>query len=595
MRPGVFRCALGLVLGLTALRLPAQETFDAFSTRVAADWVRLSPQGATIAQYFTGAEQDALDRELVAFDSFTGLPIEPAVREKVVAQARQVLEQLRRHDVARLTPSQKVSAGVIETSMQRAIDTAPLADHWLVFQQFRGLQVTLVNFLSQSHPIRNRRDIENYLARLEKVAPLLDAGIAQARAQAERGIIAPRFILTTEIAQLDRFLADEPAKNVLVTSLDERIAKLAGLAAADRARFVQHAEQVVREAILPAYTRIRALIGSQVGGATDDAGLWRLPKGREAYAVALKANTTTELTADEIHALGMREVARIEAEMDRLLQELGLRTGSINARFSELNARLQPPAEPDPRPALLAEYSRLMRDAERRAESLFDLRPRAPVTVVREPPFTERTAAARYSQPAPDGSRPGIFWVPLPGPTYNMLLMRTLSYHEAVPGHHFQIALQQELPDIPRFRQLRVFSTGAAFAEGWGLYAEKVAAESGWYEGDRHGLLGQLSSELFRARRLVVDTGLHAKRWTRQQAIDYGISPSEVDRYVVYPGQACSYKIGELEILAQREKARRALGAKFSLKEFHNVLLRTGEVPMNVLSQAIDRYIAEAR
>jgi uncharacterized protein (DUF885 family) len=233
-----------------------------------------------------------------------------------------------------------------------------------------------------------------------------------------------------------------------------------------------------------------------------------------------------------------------------------------------------------------------LRDAERRAQTLFDLQPKAPVRILREPPFTEKSAAAHYSAPASDGSRPGTVWIPLPGPTFNILEMRTLTYHEGVPGHHFQVALQQELPQIPRFRQKRVFGNLSSFTEGWALYSEQLAAEAGWYDGDPKGRLGQLYDELFRARRLVVDTGLHAKHWTRQQAIDYGISAAEVERYVAMPGQACAYKIGELEILKQRAKTQSALGQKFSMKEFHNLVLQTGSVPLTVLGQVVDDYIA---
>src|SRR5262249_15892492 len=199
-----------------------------------------------------------------------------------------------------------------------------------------------------------------------------------------------------------------------------------------------------------------------------------------------------------------------------------------------------------------------------------------------------------YSAPSPDGSRPGTFQYPLRPSQMTKFGLRSVVYHETVPGHHFQIALQVENTTLPRFRQLGTFGGNGAFGEGWGLYAEHLAAESGWYGGDPEGLLGQLNWELFRARRLVVDTGLHAEHWTRQQAIDYGIEPSEVDRYVVWPGQACSYMIGELKLIELREKARQALGDKFSLREFHNVILRTGNVPFEVLGHEIDSYIASA-
>ena len=267
--------------------------------------------------------------------------------------------------------------------------------------------------------------------------------------------------------------------------------------------------------------------------------------------------------------------------------------------MKQLEAKLQPPADPDPRPALLARYDEILADAVKRSQALFDLQPKAPCVVKREPPFTEKTAAAHYNAPARDGSRPGTFWAPLPGPAFRLVGMKTLVYHEAIPGHHFQIALMQEMPGLPRFRQDRIFGGNAAHSEGWALYAENLAAESGWYDGDPVGLLGQLNDELFRARRLVVDTGIHAMKWTRQQALDYGLpvdNPvAEVERYVVFPGQACSYKIGMLKLIALRARAQAALGPKFSLKEFHNTVLRTGSVPLVVLEQVIDGWIAATK
>ena len=470
---------------------------------------------------------------------------------------------------------------------------AGFADQRFVFDQFRGLQLTVVNFLSQIHPLRTPRDVDNYLARLGRVAPVLDEGIEVARARAAKGTIPPAFILHATIDGIDRFLTAEPADNVLVTSLAARVKPIESLSQEARAAAAGAAERIVRDSIRPAFVRVRALLSEELAIATDDAGLWHLPHGAEAYAAALHVNTTTTLTAEEIHALGLREVSRIEGEMDRQLRDLGYTEGSVAARYALLEKSVQPAANPDPRPALLEEHARILRDAEVRAAELFDLRPKAPVQVLREPPFTEKNAAAHYSAPAPDGSRPGTVWIPLPGPDYRILEMRTLAYHEGVPGHHFQIALQQELPEIPVFRRKRVFGGLSAFAEGWGLYAEQLAVEAGWYSGDAKGRLGQLSDELFRARRLVVDTGLHAQHWTRQQAIDYGIPPAEVERYVVMPGQACAYKIGELEILAQRAKAQAALGSRFSMKKFHNLLLRTGTVPLAVLGQVVDADITE--
>ncbi|HVT74011.1 MAG TPA: DUF885 domain-containing protein [Lacunisphaera sp.] len=567
--------------------ITTQPDFDQWVDTFCDEWMRANPTLATQAQYFTGATQDALDRKLTS--------IAKGARADRVAIARRGLADLARFDSRRLTAEQRISAAVLQWQLQEVVDAEAFADFDFVFNQFGGLHVRLVNFLSQTHPIRNRRDIENYLARLELVAGEMDEGVAQAKDAGARGFLMPRFIVTAVLGQFDRFLADNPAGNVLVRSLDERAAKVAGLAPADRAAFVAAAARTVADAILPAFRRARELLQAQLPLATDDAGIWRLPGGDRAYAHALRQLTTTDYTAEQIHAIGLKEVARIEAEMDGYLKQLGFGTGTIKERMEKLEADSQPAAEPDPRPLLLQRYENILRDAERRAALLFDLRPRAPVVVLREPPFTEKTAAAHYTPPARDGSRPGTFWAPLPGPTYEMTEMRTLVYHEAVPGHHFQIALQQEETGLPRFRRDRLFGFISAHGEGWALYAEHLAAEAGWYEGDPRGHLGQLNDELFRARRLVVDTGLHALHWTRQQAIDYGIRPAEVDRYVVWPGQACSYKIGMLKILELRAKAQAALGPKFSLKEFHNVVLRTGTVPLAVLEQVIDDWIAGPR
>lgn len=577
--------ALLLAVVLAAPLFAADPAFDRFVENLAADWMRTDPQAATRQQYFSGPEQDALDRQLT--------PQTRAHRDARLALARRGLAELAKFNRNQFSDMQRSSATMLQWQLEDILNGAPYDEHSYVFDQFRGLQVTLVNFLSQTHPIRHARDIDNYLARLAQVASRIDEGLADARARAARGIIPPKFILTSTLAQLDRFLdGDNAKKNVLVVSLDERIGKLpatASISAADRARLRAAAEKVVTAEILPAFHRIKALLAEQQRHATDDAGIWRLSDGDKAYAAALRRNTTTSLTADEIHALGLKEVARIEAQMDKILRELGYTKGSVKTRYATLEVDLQP-KDSDPRALLLARYQELVRDAEQRAALIFDLRPQAPCEVRREPPFTEATAAAHYTAPARDGTRPGIFWVPLPRAPFRIVSMRSLTYHEAVPGHHFQIALQAESTELPAFRRDRVFGGLSAHAEGWALYAERLAAENNWYEGDKVGALGQLDSELFRARRLVVDTGLHAKKWTRQQAIDYGISAQEVERYVVWPGQACSYKIGELRILAIREKAKQQLGAKFSLKEFHNVILRNGNVPLDALEAIVDSW-----
>jgi uncharacterized protein (DUF885 family) len=309
----------------------------------------------------------------------------------------------------------------------------------------------------------------------------------------------------------------------------------------------------------------------------------------------LKQFTTTNMTAAEIHELGLREVRRIEGEMDAILRKLGRTEGTVKERMQKLAIDLSYPNTDEGRTRIMADIDGMIRDADKRSGALFDLRPKAPVIAQPYPEFRWASAAASYTSPPLDGSRPGIFQMPLRPSSLTQASLRTLVYHETIPGHHFQVAFSVENRQLPKFRQVRALGGISAVSEGWALYAERMVAQEGWYDGDLEGLLGQLDDELFRARRLVVDTGLHAMRWTRQQAIDYGIEPSEVERYVVNPGQACSYKVGQLEIFRLRDKARTALGQRFTIKEFHNVVLSAGSVPLTVLEREVDAYIARKK
>lgn len=561
----------------------ANAAFDTWSDRFAADWVRQNPQLATSTQYFAGAEQDALDRQLT--------PLTQAQRNKVIALARTGVARLDQFLAGPLSDEQRTSASVMRWSLANTVASEPYEDYNFVFNQFSGVQVGLVNFMTTTHPLRRASDVASYLARLDQVAARMDEALARARAATARGLIPPRFILERARYQVDLFLKPAADQNVLVTSLAQRTEKLADLTPQARAKALADAARIVDATIRPAYLRVQAFMAELHPKTTDTAGISRLPNGAAAYRQALNTYTSTNLTAEEIHAIGLREVARIEAEMDKHLRALGYTEGGIEDRMMQLDARFQPKSEGDPRPELLQRYASIVQDALQRSDALFNLKPSAPVDVRREPPLTEPSAAAHYSLPAPDGSRPGIFWVPMSGPTFDVIRMRSLSYHEAVPGHHFQLAIQQERTDLPKFRAQRIFGGGSAHSEGWALYAERLAVEQGWYEGDVPGLLGALGSELFRARRLVVDTGLHTKGWTREQGIAYGVKPQEVERYVAWPGQACAYMIGMLRIVELREHARQALGPKFSLPAFHDVVLRNGSVPLDVLGEVVERWI----
>ena len=498
---------------------------------------------------------------------------------------------------ATLTDSQRVSADLMRWQLETFIRSDRYNDYFFPFEQFGGANVGLVSLMTVSHPIATEADAANYVARLGQFAPRLDEAIAEARRTAALGFIPPRFILRATLAQMQQFVASPPAQNPLVASFASRMAAATAIPEARRPALAADAEKVVASQIYPAWQRAIAVVQPLEAKATDDAGLWRFKDGAAAYAEMLRRFTTTRPDGRPDPPDRVRTRWRASRRRwTRSCASWGAREGSVKDRIEQLKKDLSYPLSEDGRTRIMADVER---DPARRRK--------ARRAAVRSPSesagrarghfqrFQEANAAANYTAPARDGSRPGIFQIPLRPERMTRFNLRSLVYHETVPGHHFQVALELENTELPQFRQIRAFGPISAFSEGWGLYAERLAAELGWYDGDPEGLLGQLDSALFRARRLVVDTGLHAKRWTRQQAIDYGIEASEVERYVVNPGQACSYMIGQLKIVELREKARAALGTRFSIREFHNVVLGTGSVPLDLLERQVDAYIRSSR
>ena len=581
--------AVGLAAGVApianAIRADAQQRSIAeFFREFTDDWVRHDPDLATYTRYFTGTEQDRLERQL------TSRTLE--WRRDRIRRARQGLAMLRQFDRTRLTDAQRVAADVMEWQLGMRVREEPFLDYTFPLGQIDGANVALVELTTLAHPLATERDAENYVTVLGQVAARMDDATAEATRLEAKKFIPPRFILAATLKQMRSFADAPPAQNTFVTAFADRMGAIQSLAPARQQQLRADAEKIVTSEIYPAWRRAMAVLDSQMGRATDDAGLWRLHGGDEAYEYFLGYYTTTKLTPAEIHEIGLMQVNRIEGEMDRLLRQLGRTEGTVRQRVQKLALDLQypNPASEESREQIMRDIEDIIRDAERRAAQLFDKRPVSPVVARPFPTFREANAAANYNQPTPDGSRPGTFQYPRRVERMTKFGLRSVVYHETVPGHHFHIALQVENRSLERFLQLRTFGGISAITEGWGLYAERLAAESGWYEGDIEGILGQLDFELFRARRLVVDTGIHAKKWTRQQGVDYGIEPSEVERYVVRAGQACSYMIGELKLIELREKARRALGNRFSLRDYHNVVLTTGVVPLDILAREVDRY-----
>jgi uncharacterized protein (DUF885 family) len=573
---------------------PQQSNIDDFFCDFTSDWVRHDPELATRTRYFSGEEQDRFERQLT--------PRTLAWKRERVQLAQKGLAQLRRFDRARLNETQRVSAELMQWQLGMVVGEERYLDYTFALDQFQGAaNVDLVSTLLVVHPLLTEKDAENYLACLAQVNTRMQEAMAESRRLAAKGIVPPRFILDATIKQMQEFIGTPPAQNPFVATFAQKMPGIKSLPDLRREELRGKAEQIVNSQIYPAWKEAVALLQSQSSRATNDAGLWRLKGGAEAYSYYLRRFTTTNLTADQIHEIGLEHVAQIEAEMDGLLRRLGRADGTVKDRIETLSADLRypNPTSEETRALVMRDIEGILRDAERRAALLFDKRPKSPVIAQPFPRFSEANAAANYTSPAPDGSRPGIFQFPRRPEEMSKIAssgggLRSLVYHETVPGHHFQIALEVENTSLPRFRQIRAFGGISALTEGWGLYAEHLAAESGWYSDDVEGLLGELNSELFRARRLVVDTGIHAQHWTRQQAIDYGIEPSEVERYVVFPGQACSYMIGELKIIELRDKAKKALGDKFSFQQFHNAVLETGTVPLDLLERQVDAYIRSA-
>jgi uncharacterized protein (DUF885 family) len=567
--------------------LPAAEpSINDFFRDFTAEWVRFSPNLATSTRYFTGEEQDRLERQLT--------PETTAWKRARIQLARRGLAELKRFDRARMTETERVSADVMQWQLDTVAREEPYLDYAFPLEQFRGANVGLVSTLTVSHPLLNEKDAANYVAALGQVGTRMAEATAEARRLLAKNMIPPRFIVQATLTQMRQFIAPPPAQNPFVAIFAQKMAGIKSIPDARREELRTAAEKIVAAEVYPAWTNAIVLLEPLLNKATDDAGLWRFKGGAEAYAFNLRRYTTTNLTAEQIHQIGLRRVDEIERQMDQILRGMGRTQGSVKDRIAQLNRDLNYPNTEDGRKLIMADVESILRDAEKRAATLFDHRPKAPVVAQPYPRFLEANQAASYSPPAQDGSRPGTVQIPLRLERMTKFGLRSLIYHEGVPGHHFQIALEMEDPALPRFRQIRAFGGISALSEGWGLYAERLAAESGWYEGDQEGLLGQLDAELFRARRLVVDTGIHAKHWTRQQAIEYGIEASEVERYVMLPGQACSYMMGELKIIEIRDKAKQALGGRFNLRAFHNAVLGTGTAPLDILERQVNTSLLKA-
>ncbi len=528
------------------------------------------------------------------------------------AKAKEQLEKwkanvatLRSYPLEKQTESQKLSTRVLEWFLQTIVDGEKFEYHNYPVNQLFGLQNETPSFLANTHRLLAPRDCEYYLQRLRTLPIKFDQAMEGLKIREQKGILPPRFVVERVIKEMSEFAAKPAAENILASSFKERATKIKDLTESQRADFQKKVEAAITESVYPAYRNYVAYFTALLPKTTTDDGVWKLPDGAAYYAFMLRQSTSLKLDPAAVHELGVREVARIEGEMRTILDAQGHTGGTVGEGMKKLakEPQFQFSNDAKGRADAIAEYTRLIADATERSKALFLTIPKAKVEVKRVPEFKEITAPGAYYQGAAlDGSRPGVFYANLRDMTeISKWGMRTLAYHEAVPGHHFQIATAQELKGLPMFRKMIPYT---AYAEGWALYTEWLAKEAGWYEGDPYGDLGRLQAELFRAVRLVVDTGIHAKRWPRQQAIDYMLAKtgmgekdvtSEIERYIVWPGQACAYKVGMLKILELRTRAVKELGPKFDQRQFHRVLLENGAMPLEILAEQVDAYLQRAK
>ena len=469
--------------------------------------------------------------------------------------------------------------------------------------QISGVTVNMPQFLTDTHVIKNKKSVRRYLSRLAEFGRVLRETHERVTDDRANGVIPPDFVIEKALVGMNKFIEGGAAENPLVTTLGPKLEALDGLDETTADQLVDEAVQLVATEVIPGYQAMISLFESMLPEATHDAGIWRLPDGDAIYAAKLQSNTTTQYSPDEIHATGLAEVDRIEGEMLDILDSQGIAGGSFAERVRIV---MEDPAHQFPNTDEgRADMIAYLEDFDRRvmaiAADYFITIPPQPLEIVRVPEYSQDSSpGGYYNGPALDGSRPGRFYINQKQTADNpRWTLPTLMIHEGSPGHHFQISTSQLIEGVPLLRRLSPFS---AFSEGWALYSERIAkTDMGLYDNDPLGDLGRLQAEMFRAVRLVVDTGMHAKRWSREQAIEYMITKTgmtteevtrEIERYVVWPGQATAYKTGQLALLAMREEAELELGERFDLREFHEAVLMNGAMPLDILKDNLSSWAA---
>jgi uncharacterized protein (DUF885 family) len=506
--------------------------------------------------------------------------------------------QLLTFDPATLSDNDRLSYDILMHQCDINLEGLQFNDDLMPMNQLRSLPTQMAQLASGTgnQPFKTVTDYENWLKRVDAFLPWCDSAISNMRKGMKLGFVIPKVNAAKMIPQLANF-DHGPVKDHMYYMPIKNFP--ADFSSEDTARLATAYRAMIETKVIPAYQKLKTFAETEyLPACRETSGIDGVPQGKEFYAYVLKRYTTTNMTADEIFALGQKEVARLSAEMEKVKEQVGFK-GDLPAFFDHLRTKkeLRPFKSGD---EVVAAYYAIYDKMKPNLERLFDKVPKMKFEVRPIEKFREATSSAHYMVGTTDGSRPGVFYFPLRNVNdYSTMAMEDLFVHEAIPGHHYQIALKAENTDLPEFR--RALSE-TVFSEGWGLYAESLGKELGLYQ-DPYSYMGMLSGEMHRAIRLVVDAGLHSQGWTREQAIDYfkehgpqaeNAIISEIERYMANPGQAVAYKVGQLKILELRAKAERELGDRFDIKQFHNEMLDAGSLPLNLLEQKIDRYIQRA-
>ncbi|NMH64702.1 DUF885 domain-containing protein [Shewanella salipaludis] len=575
--------------GITAQQQSESQKANALFERIFMDNVMASP----ISQTYMGIKQD--------YDKWDDIGEDADA--KAHAMTERHLAEVNRIDAKLLDAQTGLSLKLLQQSLQNELADYKWRYHNYPVNQMYGGHSMIASFLINQHQITDVSDAKAYISRLKGVTKRLAQLQTALEIRAKQGIIAPKFVFPYVISDSENIITGAPFDkgddSALWGDFKRKLAALK-LSDAEAEPLLEAASEALTTQVEPAYRKLIAYVKTLETKADSRDGVWKLPEGAAFYRNALQRTTTTDMTAEEIHKLGLSEVSRIHEQMRGIMKQVGFE-GDLQAFFSFMrdDPQFYYPDTQEGKAAYLAEAKHLIGTMKSNLDRVFKVEPKADLVVKAVEAFREQSAGkAFYEQPAPDGSRPGSYYANL----YDMKAMpkyqmAALAYHEGIPGHHMQIAIAQELQDMPKFRK---FGGYTAYVEGWGLYSEYFPKEMGFYS-DPYSDFGRLAMELWRACRLVVDTGIHAKQWTREQGIAYYVDNTPnaesdarkmVERHIVMPGQATAYKVGMLKILELRHKAQQQLGAKFDLRDFHTLVLKNGPLPLDVLSEQVDAWIA---